>query len=240
MGQQASLFESLLDEFSQQENCQLETNYNEFTLMVKSTQVVSVLTKLRDQPGFQFDQLIDVAGVDYLEYANTEWKTEQASDTGFSRAVSGNSFGRFTFDNNPIDSEMQEPRFAVVYHLLSIANNQRLRVKVFCQDNDMPCVSSVCDLWASANWFEREVFDLFGIVFDGHPDMRRLLTDYGFVGHPLRKDFPLVGHVEVRFDPSKKRVIYEPVSIEPRVLVPKVIRDDPRYSEDNSPDAEES
>ena len=134
---------------------------------------------------------------------------------------------------------MQGPRFAVVYHLLSVKLNQRLRVKIYCDDNNMPRVASVCDIWASANWYEREAFDLFGIIFDGHPDMRRLLTDYGFVGHPLRKDFPLVGHVEVRFDPSKKRVIYEPVSIEPRVLVPKVIREDCRYS-DGTDGAKES
>jgi len=238
MGQQASL-QSALRELSQQESCSLDVEYNEYTLTIKPAQAISVLTKLRDQQDFQFEQLIDIAGVDYLEYAKTEWKTDQASGSGFSRGVSSNTFGRFTFDNNTIDSDMQQPRFAVVYHLLSVTNNQRLRVKIYCENNDMPQVTSVCDLWASANWYEREAFDLFGIVFDGHPDMRRLLTDYGFVGHPLRKDFPLVGHVEVRYEPSKKRVIYEPVSIEPRVLVPKVIREDNRYL-DGVDSAEES
>jgi len=117
------------------------------------------------------------------------------------------------------------PRFAVVYHLLSVARNQRLRVRTFL-DDDFPVVDSVNDIWASANWFEREAFDLFGIMFEGHPDLRRILTDYGFVGHPFRKDFPLIGHVEMRYDPEKQRVIYQPVSIEPRVLVPRVIREE--------------
>jgi NADH-quinone oxidoreductase subunit C len=120
-------------------------------------------------------------------------------------------------------------RFAVVYHLLSIARNQRVRLRVFCADDAQPMVDSVTGIWASANWFEREAFDLFGILFKGHPDLRRLLTDYGFIGHPFRKDFPLIGNVEVRYDPEKRRVVYQPVSIEPRVLVPKVIRHDNRY-----------
>ncbi len=117
------------------------------------------------------------------------------------------------------------PRFAAVYHLLSVARNQRLRLRVFL-DDAMPMVDSVVDIWASANWFEREAFDLFGIVFEGHPDLRRILTDYGFVGHPFRKDFPLIGNVEMRYDPDKQRVIYQPVTIAPRVLVPRVIRED--------------
>ena len=120
-------------------------------------------------------------------------------------------------------------RFAVVYHLLSIALNQRLRLRVFCADDGSPMVDSVAGIWAGADWFEREAFDLFGILFKGHPDLRRLLTDYGFIGHPFRKDFPLSGNVEVRYDPEKGRVVYQPVSIEPRVLVPKVIRHDNRY-----------
>jgi NADH-quinone oxidoreductase subunit C len=114
----------------------------------------------------------------------------------------------------------------VVYHLLSTKLNHRLRVKVFCVDDEQPVVPSVVEIWAGANWFEREAFDLFGIVFDGHPDLRRLLTDYGFVGHPLRKDFPVSGHVEMRYDPIEKRVVYQPVTIEPREIVPRVIRED--------------
>jgi NADH-quinone oxidoreductase subunit C len=123
------------------------------------------------------------------------------------------------------------PRFAVVYHLLSIKHNRRLRLKVFLPDEENPRLATVTDIWASANWYEREAFDLYGILFEGHPDMRRLLTDYGFIGYPFRKDFPLEGHVEMRYDPQKQRVIYEPVSIEPRVLVPRVIRHDNRYEE---------
>jgi len=236
---QRELFKTSLDQLSQQQQCEIESKRHEHTLTVKPEKLLIVLTALRDEDAFRFDQLMDVTAVDYLEYGKTEWKTEQASGSGFSRGVSQKTFGRFTFDNNPICNEMPTPRFAVVYHLLSVEKNQRLRVKVFCTDNEMPRVASVCELWTSANWYEREVFDLFGIVFDGHPDLRRLLTDYGFVGHPLRKDFPLVGHVEVRYDPSKKRVIYEPVSIEPRVLVPKVIRENHRDHEQTRTDGKE-
>ncbi|MDW3095097.1 MAG: NADH-quinone oxidoreductase subunit C [Gammaproteobacteria bacterium] len=237
---QTDTFESALRVLADKEQCQLELDRNEFTLIIKNDQASSLLTQLRDGSSFKFDQLMDVAGIDYLEYGKTEWKTKQATGSGFSRGVSENTFGRFKFDDNPIDDDMQTPRFAVVYHLLSVVKNQRLRVKIFCQDNEMPMVNSVCSIWNCANWYEREAFDLYGIVFNGHPDMRRLLTDYGFVGHPLRKDFPLVGHVEVRYEPSKQRVIYEPVSIEPRVLVPKVIREDNRYSDSEEPNAEES
>jgi NADH-quinone oxidoreductase subunit C len=120
-------------------------------------------------------------------------------------------------------------RFAVVVHLLSVAHNRRLRLRAFCADDSEPMIDSLVGIWASANWFEREAFDLFGILFAGHPDLRRILTDYGFIGHPFRKDFPLIGQVEVRYDPAKQRVVYEPVSIEPRTLVPRVIRDDNRY-----------
>jgi NADH-quinone oxidoreductase subunit C len=124
------------------------------------------------------------------------------------------------------DKHQVKSRFAVIYHLLSIDLNHRIRIRVFCEDDEQPVVASVVDIWAGANWFERETFDLYGIVFDGHPDLRRLLTDYGFVGHPLRKDFPLSGHVEMRYDPVEKRVVYQPVTIEPREIVPRVIRED--------------
>ena len=126
------------------------------------------------------------------------------------------------------NGEWQGPRFAVVYHLLSIKHNHRIRLKVFT-DGEPPLVNSVIDIWNSANWYEREAFDLFGIIFEGHPDLRRILTDYGFVGHPFRKDFPLTGNVEMRYDPEKQRVVYQPVSIEPRINQPRVIRDDNRY-----------
>jgi NADH-quinone oxidoreductase subunit C len=224
-------YQQVLSDFAQKHQCELVHANDEYTLTTSASNLTCVCTALRHDQGMQFEQLIDVAGVDYLEYGKTEWKTKQATGTGFSRGVSENTFGRFTFDDNKIKPNMSEPRFAAVYHLLSIANNRRLRVKAICEDNQFPIVPSVCAIWSSANWFEREAFDLYGIVFEGHPDLRRLLTDYGFVGHPLRKDFPLVGHVEVRYDPSQERVIYEPVSIEPRVLVPKVIRHDHRYDD---------
>ena len=226
-----SSYQQVLSDFAQKHHCELVHANDEYTLTTSASNLTSVCTALRHDQGMQFEQLIDVAGVDYLEYGKTEWKTKQATGTGFSRGVSENTFGRFTFDDNKIQPNMSEPRFAAVYHLLSISKNRRLRVKAICEDNQFPMVPSVCAIWSSANWFEREAFDLYGIVFEGHPDLRRLLTDYGFVGHPLRKDFPLVGHVEVRYDPSQERVIYEPVSIEPRVLVPKVIRHDHRYDD---------
>ena len=129
-------------------------------------------------------------------------------------------------DYQGFDNSWEGPRFAVVYNLLSIEHNQRVRVRAFCPNDDFPSLDSVIDVWPGANWYEREAFDLYGIVFQGHPDLRRILTDYGFVGHPFRKDFPVTGYVEMRYDPEQKRVIYEPVSIVPRIGVPRVIRDD--------------
>ena len=174
---------------------------------------------LRDDPALKFEILIDLAGVDYLDYAATEWKTNSATASGFSRGVNRNT-ARVPHDG---------ARFAVAYQLLSITNNQRLRIRARCEDAEDPIIDSVVEIWPGANWFEREAFDMFGILFTGHPDLRRILTDYGFIGHPFRKDFPLIGNVEVRYDVEKKRVVYEPVSIEPRTLVPRVIRDDNRY-----------
>ena len=213
----------------------VEIKFNELTIIVQPDELLSVLTQLNSAAEFKFDQLVDLAGVDYLEFGKDEWNTETVSTSGFSRGVEKASFGRFTFDDAKQGTVMEGPRYAVVYHLLSIVNNQRIRVKVYCEDNDLPILPSVIDVWSCANWYEREVFDLFGIVFEGHPDLRRILTDYGFTGHPFRKDFPLVGHVEVRYDPDQKRVIYQPVSIEPRINVPKVIREDHRF-EDGQPE----
>ncbi|MBV8341540.1 MAG: NADH-quinone oxidoreductase subunit C [Gammaproteobacteria bacterium] len=182
--------------------------------------LLEVCRTLRDGEGLRFEMLMDLAGVDYLHYARDEWQTASATRSGFSR-------GRAAQSAAP---DPNEPgRFAVVYQLLSISHNQRLRLTVRCPDSGEPVVDSVVDVWASANWFEREAFDLFGILFRGHPDLRRILTDYGFIGHPFRKDFPLSGNVEVQYDPEKQRVVYQPVSIVPRVLVPKVIRHDHRY-----------
>lgn len=187
-------------------------------------ELVDVATALRDEDDFSFEQLTDLCGVDYLTYGRGEWTTYEATDSGFSRGV----------EREPVivdDSDTFEPRrFAVVYHLISISNNIRLRLRVFTGEQNPPIVPSVVGVWSSANWFEREAFDLFGILFDGHPDLRRVLTDYGFIGHPFRKDFPLVGNVEVAYDAEQGRVAYQPVSIEPRTLVPRVIRDDNRYT----------
>ena len=194
----------------------------ELTFEVASGDLVEVATTLRDAPGFAFDMLIDLCGVDYAAYEHDEWKTRRASSTGFGRGV----------DRDAPAGEAAAPgkrRFAVVYHLLSIGHNVRMRLRTFASPGEPPIVPSVVDVWPSANWYEREAFDLFGILFEGHPDLRRLLTDYGFVGHPFRKDFPLIGNVEVRYDEEKKRVVYQPVTIEPRTLVPRVIRDDHRY-----------
>lgn len=197
--------------------------YGELTLELSPEKLLQVCQALRDTTAFSFDMLIDVCGVDYAHFGKSEWQTQSATSTGFDRGVSREQLIENTAWN--------KPRFAVVYHLLSTVNNDRLRLKVFCDDNQ-PMVDSVISIWPSANWFERETFDLFGILFKGHPDLRRILTDYGFIGHPFRKDFPLSGHVEVRYDKDTGRVIYEPVDIQPRTLVPKVIRDDNRYMMD--------
>ena len=169
---------------------------NELTLEFRREEILKVCRALRDDPVFSFEQLIDVCGVDYCDYAR---EAPARTRTG--------------------------PRFAAVYQLLSLAHNRRVRLRAFL-DDEMPMIASVVEIWNSANWFEREAFDLFGIVFEGHPDLRRILTDYGFIGHPFRKDFPLSGHVEMRYDAEKQRVVYQPVTIEPRVLVPRVIREE--------------
>ena len=199
------------------------------TIEVAPEHWVEVARALRDERDFRFEQLIDLCGVDYLGYGEAEWDTTDVSSQGFSRGVEGQGPGRFRRGEKAATGG--ERRFAVVVHLLSLAQNQRLRMRCFAPDEALPAVPSLVGLWASATWFEREAFDLFGIVFEGHPDLRRLLTDYGFVGHPFRKDFPLIGNVEVRYDSEKGRVVYEPVSIEPRVLVPRVVRHDSRYEQ---------
>jgi NADH-quinone oxidoreductase subunit C len=186
---------------------------------VEPSLLIEVATLLRDSAELRFAQLMDLAGIDYLGYGTDEWKTLSATGSGFSRGVHAGEA------RLPVSGR----RFAVVYQLLSIVHNARVRLRVPCEDAEDPIVDSVFGVWPSAAWFEREAFDLFGILFRGHPDLRRILTDYGFIGHPFRKDFPLIGNVEVRYDPEKQRVVYEPVSIEPRVLVPKVIRHDARY-----------
>ncbi len=199
---------------------QCDLNHGEVTVEVAPNNLLALARRLRDEDGLHFEQLIDLCGVDYSTYGEMEWETDHASGTGFSRGVEPGT-------HDP-DVEWDKPRFAVVYHLLSLTNNKRLRIRCFVPDKTM-MLPSVTGVWASANWYEREAFDLFGIRFENHDDLRRLLTDYGFAGHPFRKDFPLIGHVELRYDATEKRCLYEPVSIEPRTLVPRVIRHDSRY-----------
>lgn len=171
----------------------IDVALGEVTVVVAAADYLAAAQILQKSPGCQFEQLIDLCGVDYSEY-------KEGAYDGL--------------------------RYCVVSHLLSVSLNQRLRLKVFAPDDDMPVVDSVCSVWNAANWFEREAFDLFGIVFDGHVDLRRILTDYGFIGHPFRKDFPVSGHVEMRYDAEQKRVIYQPVTIEPREITPRIIRED--------------
>ncbi|MES2219264.1 MAG: NADH-quinone oxidoreductase subunit C [Pseudomonadota bacterium] len=206
----------------------------EITMTLSREHLLEVALALRDETDFAFNLLADVCGVDYLYYGRGEWETEEATTTGFERGVDRS----FMTDPASRDARNAEfggevpptikPRFAAVYHLLSLKLNQRVRLRVPLEETDL-VVPSVMSIWPAANWFEREAFDLFGIQFKDHPDLRRLLTDYGFVGHPFRKDFPMIGNVEARYDGTLKRVIYEPVSIEPRILEPKVIRKDNRY-----------
>ena len=204
----------------------IDSSCGDLTYEVSKDNLIAVATALRDEADFAFEQLIDVCGVDYLTYGKDEWITESATGSGFSRGVERAAVILDECDH------FDPRRFAAVYHLLSLRNNKRLRLRVFTGDSNPPIVPSLVEVWNSANWFEREAFDLFGILFDGHPDLRRILTDYGFIGHPFRKDFPLIGNVEVTYDAAKGRVVYQPVSIEPRTLVPRVIRDDIRYSAD--------
>ncbi|MEN8133654.1 MAG: NADH-quinone oxidoreductase subunit C [Pseudomonadota bacterium] len=227
----AALVESLQDYFGERID-KLQSTRHGVVLEVSPTHLIAVCQALRDE--FKFEMLMDLAGVDYMAYGVAEWSTEDSTREGFSRGVQSKTFGRFSFHDAPPLDQPTGPRFAVAYQLLSIHHNQRLLLKIYCADDTLPVVPSVADLWSAANWYEREAFDLFGIVFEGHPDLRRILTDYGFIGHPFRKDFPLIGNVEMRYDEEQGRVVYQPVSIEPRVLVPRVIRDDHRYLEQSA------
>ncbi|MCP5144308.1 MAG: NADH-quinone oxidoreductase subunit C [Gammaproteobacteria bacterium] len=192
----------------------LGEHVGQVTMEVAAADLLDVCTTLRDDASLAFHQLTDLCGVDYSTYGRADWETASASTAGFSRGVDRGIVKAASAD---------EPRFCVVYHLLSFEHNKRLRVRAATTD-DPPRIPSVIDIWPAADWFEREAFDMYGILFDGHPDLRRILTDYGFIGHPFRKDFPLEGHVEVRYDEQQGRVIYQPVTIENRVLVPRVIR----------------
>lgn len=197
MSHSIQTLEAALNEVLGSKVKQLHAALGELTLTVSAIDYLDVAKTLRDDARLGFEQLIDLCGLDYSGY----------KDGAASAFTDG-------------------PRFAVVSHLLSISHNWRLRLRVFAVNDDMPVVSSVNDIWNSANWFEREAFDLYGIVFEGHIDLRRILTDYGFVGHPFRKDFPTSGHVEMRYDADQKRVVYQPVTIEPREITPRIIRED--------------
>ncbi len=199
----------------------------DLTIEVSRHDLLELCLLLRDEPDFQFEQLIDVCGIDYLDHGRSEWETLSVTTTGFSRGVN-RSLPETALTTEPRQDDSK--RFAAIYHLLSVTHNRRLRIRVFAESLP-PTLPSITAIWPAANWFEREAYDLFGILFSGHTDLRRIMTDYGFVGHPFRKDFPLSGYVEVRYDAKQQRVVYEPVDIEPRVLVPKVVRDDNRYAE---------
>lgn len=218
-----SILLSSLENQRQSFDIKISTDIDCYCIKVKPSDLLNVMRQYRDDEVFLFDTLIDVCGVDYLHYGMSEWQTQDATETGFSRAVS-------SLDQQYHQLKWNQPRYAAVYHLLSTTHNHRLRVVVAIEELSM-VVPSVVSIWPAANWFEREAYDLFGIVFDGHPDLRRILTDYGFVGHPFRKDFPLVGEVEMRYDATEGRCVYEAVSIKPRVQVPKVIRHDQRAAQ---------
>jgi NADH-quinone oxidoreductase subunit C len=205
----AMLSEALGSVFA--DKLRVETAFGAVTAVVDAERLIATMRSLRDLPEFRFETLIDICGVDYSAYGAT------------SRGLAYSSS-----DATPAEppKRLHGGRFAAVYHLLSITHNHRLRVRAFAPDDDFPVLPSVIDLWPSANWYEREAFDFYGVMFTGHPDLRRILTDYGFVGHPFRKDFPLSGNVEMRYDPEQGRVIYQPVTIEPREVVPRIIRED--------------
>ena len=188
----------------------MEDGLGELTVVAKSSDLLAVLGRLRDMPELHFEQMMDLCCVDYSAYGS------DVSEGG----------AYFASDITPVDTVARPHRFAVVYHLLSVKHNVRLRVRVFAGEDNFPVLPSAVDVWPCANWYEREAFDLFGIIFTGHPDLRRILTDYGFVGNPFRKDFPLSGHVEMRYDPAQQRVIYQPVSIEPREVTPRIVREE--------------
>lgn len=231
MAKQKSQFVTRLEEFFGDRLQSISTKGDMLTLEISPEHWLEVARDLRDEDDFAFEQLSDLCGMDYLSWGQSEWDTDNASNTGFSRGVNAEGAGRFNWSDRPqqlFERKTHPGRFAAVVHLLSITHNRRIRIRCFADDDLIPVIASLVDIWNSANWHEREAFDLFGIAFEGHPDLRRILTDYGFVGHPFRKDFPLIGNVTVRYDEEQNRVVYVPVEIEPRVLVPRVIRDDSR------------
>ena len=204
-----------LEDELQKYEIEVSMNQSNVEIKINPEQLIEVATALKSN--LSFELLMDVIAVDYLTYGDVDWKTNNATSTGYSRAVKPTII--------PEIDETFKGRFAVFYQLLSVSNNQRLTLKVFTSESNPPSVPSLVNIWSSADWFEREAFDLMGIHFDGHPDLRRILTDYGFIGHPFRKDFPTNGNLEVVYDEEKEEVVYQPVSISTRPGVPRVIRD---------------
>jgi len=197
-------------------------SYKELTLVLRKDNMLDFFKILKNK--YFFTQLIDITGVDYLHYGVDEWSSQKATSEGFSRGIRKDMLSRMKQYNN-------EPRFAVVYHLLNLSRNLRLRLKIFFEDNSNLTMHSLTDIWSVSEWYEREAFDMFGFIFLGNPDLRRILTDYGFSGYPLRKDFPQSGNVSIRYSEEERRIVYEDVEIDPRVNIPKVIRKDNRYKD---------
>ena len=197
---------------------------NSDTVIFDEEKLTEILSIFQNNSELNFEILIDIVAIDYSDYGVSEWNSSDVSSKGYSRGIKKDSSGRYTYQSSKKHFNQPIKRFAVIYNLLSISKNTRLNIKFYCKDDESPSLQSATSIWASANWYEREAYDLFGIVFKSHPDLRRLLTDYGFIGHPLRKDFPLIGNVEVNYDLNKERVVNQPVTIKPRVLIPKVIR----------------
>ena len=205
---------------------------NDETVVFGEDKLTYVMSLLQNNDKLKFEILVDIIAVDYSDFGLSEWNSKDANNKGYSRGIKKDSSGRYTYKSTKTHYNQPKKRFAVIYNLLSTSSNIRLNIKFYCNDDDNPSLPSITSIWSSADWYEREAYDLLGIVFTNHPDLRRILTDYGFIGHPLRKDFPLIGNVEVNYDLSKERVVYQPVTIKPRVLIPKVIRKDSKETKD--------
>ena len=214
--------------------CKFSFNFeSKNTVVFDAENLIEVMSIFNENEKLKFEILIDIIAVDYSDYGISEWNAQNANNKGYSRGIKKDSSGRYTYETAKKNHNQPKKRFAAIYNLLSISSNLRLNVKFYCNEDDVPSLPSVTSIWSSADWYEREAYDLLGIVFTDHPDLRRLLTDYGFIGHPLRKDFPLIGNVEVNYDLDKERVVYQPVTIKPRVLIPKVIRGNGKKEESN-------
>ncbi|MAZ79160.1 MAG: NADH-quinone oxidoreductase subunit C [Gammaproteobacteria bacterium] len=214
--------------------CKFSFNFeSKNTVVFDAENLIEVMSIFNENEKLKFEILIDIIAVDYSDYGISEWNAQNANNKGYSRGIKKDSSGRYTYETAKKNHNQPKKRFAAIYNLLSISSNLRLNVKFYCNEDDVPSLPTVTSIWSSADWYEREAYDLLGIVFTDHPDLRRLLTDYGFIGHPLRKDFPLIGNVEVNYDLDKERVVYQPVTIKPRVLIPKVIRGNGKKEESN-------